>query len=235
MQFAGPIFDLYDVDWRSDAAAGSLSRDWQELSTMVAVLDAARLLWAFFALDDEEHLQNLPELEDALLGVGAGDEERSNLLVLLSLLEEHWHSFSTAERVHAEDTPGYLLPHFEMLLADFTSAARRLPRDAAKTYGPDRLDLPEAMAVFAEPLLQDEQVRNDPDLIEDRIARAQAYWDLANTPSNLYEEELTRIIRSFAGPSDDATVIRAEAERMVKRYRALFSSSDTRGSSSEGV
>lgn len=226
MRFAGPLFDLYDVDWRTDDGISALSRDRQELSTMVAVLDAARLLWAFFALDDEANLEGLPELEDALLGTSAGDEERSNLLVLLSLLEEHWQSFSPEERAQAEDTPGYTLPPFDTLLANFADTVRRLPRGTRKTYGPERLDLPEALAVFAEPLLEDEDVRHNPDLIEERIARAQAYWDLANTPEDLYEEELARIENSFAGPSADPSDIRLEAERMVSRYHELFSTAE---------
>lgn len=222
MRFAGPLFDLYDVEWRSDDRGDALSRDEDELSTMVAVLDTARLLWAFFALDDERGVDAIPELEDALLGRGAGDQERSNLLVLLSLLEEHWQSFTSEERAKAIDTPGYALPAFDVLLAEYEGRRRRLPRRDAAAFGPDDLDLPEALAVFAEPLLQDPAIEDDPDLVEERVERAQAYWDLATTPANQFESQLQRIVDAFATSDDERAAIRREAQIMVERFNRLF-------------
>lgn len=221
MRFAGPLFDLYDVDWRS-IGRPSARRDLDEISTMVAVLDVARLLWAFFALGQDDSIGALPELEDALLGAGAGDEERSNFLVLLSLLEEHWQQFTPEDRARAEDTPGYSLPEFETLLQDFPVRTFKLPTRAKNVFGPSRLDLSEALAIFAEPLLGSADLGSDPDLVEDRVARAQAYWELAMTPPDAYDEELERIIEGFARTSAERETIRAEAERMVQRFYTLF-------------
>ncbi len=221
-QFAGPLFDLYELDWRAlDSAPGARDRD--EIATMVAVLDTARLLWSFFSLDEEKSLQMLPELEDALLGRHARDEERSNVLVLLSLLEEHWHQFSPAARASAEDTPGFTLPSFETLIAEYNDRLRSTIVEDDDRFGPEKLDLPEAIALFAQPLLEEHAAGNDPDVLESRVARAQAYWELANAPAERYEHELTRILDAFAGNASERKAIRAEARRMVIRYRDLFS------------
>lgn len=223
MRFAGPLFDLYDVEWRADDEADALSRDEDEMSTMIAVLDTARLLWTFFSLNDDQGLDVLPDLEDALLGRAAGDEERSNLLVLLSLLEEHWRMFSPTDRAKAEDTPGYTLPNFETLLADYEGRSRPLPRPRTAAFGPEHLDVPEALAIFAEPLVRDPAIQDNPDLVEERVERAQAYWDLATAPDEEYEEQLLRIEDSFATSDQDRRAVREEAERMVARFRKLFS------------
>ncbi|MEX0821592.1 MAG: hypothetical protein WD021_05560 [Rhodothermales bacterium] len=221
MRFAGPLFDLYDVDWRADDRTDALSRDRDELATMVAVLDTARLLWAFMELGDEEHLSLLPKLEDALLGPGAGDEERSNLLVLLSLLEEHWTSFSPDERRAALETPGYALPTFDMLLDEY-QGRQPLPSRHRVTYGPDDLELPEALATFARPLLDDPTIADQPNLVEDRIERAQAYWDLATSDEADFDHQLQRILETFADSEREQASIRKEAHRMVARFHQLF-------------
>lgn len=222
MRFAGPLFDLYEVDWRAGSGTDALSRDEEELSTMLALLDTARLLWAFFSLDDEENLEALPEVEDALVGRTAGDEERSNLLVLLSLLEEHWQSFASDERSIAVDTPGYVLPDFELLLAEYEGRLHRLPARRTARFGPDDLELPEALAVFAKPLLQDPAIEGDPDLLEERVERAQAYWDLATVPKSQFDDQLQHIVETFASNQEEQSAIRDEAQRMVARFKKLF-------------
>jgi len=216
-RFAGPIFDFYDIDWRS---FDPRFRDRDEVATMVAVLDAARLLWAFFSLDDEEGVVHLPELEDAMLGRTAGEEERSNLLLLLSLMEEHWQTFTPEDRRYAEAVPGFALPDFATLLSEFDGTASSDVRDAR--YGPERLSLPEAIALFAEPLLQDVSAEQDPDLVEQRMARAQAYWDLAQAPQEEFESELQRLEIELADDRVPASAIRSEALEMVERYRRFF-------------
>lgn len=220
-RFAGPLFDLYDVDWKSDEPHAA-DRDWAELTTMLAVLDTARLLWSFFTLDDEASLQMLPDLEDALLGRGAGDEERSDVLVLLSLMEGHWQQFTPEERAQAEQTPGYTLPPFELLLDEYEGRSSRDSFGEPVRYGPEGLDLPEALALFAQPLLEDPGVQKDPDGLEERIARAQAYWELAMAPPEEYETELARILQTFANNPEEHDAIRREARIMMQRYRRLF-------------
>lgn len=226
IRFAGPLFDLYDVNWRVNDRKDTLSRDRDELATMVAILDTARLLWAFMELDDREHLNLLPKLEDALLGPRAGDEERSNLLVLLSLLEEHWASFSPEQRREALDTTGYALPTFDMLLDEY-QGRQPLPTRHRATNGPDDLDLPEALATFARPLLDDPAIAEQPDLLENRIERAQAYWDLATSDEAEFDRQLQRILETFADTEREQASIRKEAHRMVARFHKLFPTGQT--------
>lgn len=220
-QFADPLFDLYELDWRNIDGSGE-DRDRDELTTMVAVLDTARLLWSFFSLDEEANIQMLPELEDALVGRQAGDEERSNVLVLLSILEEHWRQFSPTERAYAEDTPGFTLPSFEILIAEYTNRTDSIPTEWKKQFGLEQMDLPDALALFAQPLIDDPGLDENPEVLETRIARAQAYWDLATTPPDDYERELSRIVEEFADNQNQRKAIRVEARRMVARYRELF-------------
>lgn len=223
VRFAGPLFDLYDVEWRAGDGLDALSRDEQELTTMLAVLDTARLLWSFFTLEDDSSLEMLPKLEDAMLGRGAGDEERSNLLVLLSLLEEHRAAFTLEEREHAVDTPGYALPDFGVLLGAFQDRHGRLSHRNPSTFGPNLLELPEALALFAEPLLRDPAVEKNPHLVEERVERAQAYWDLATAPEEEFDERLNHMMDDFASTDAERSFIREEAERMMARYKNLFS------------
>lgn len=220
-RFASPLFDLYDLDWRS-VDPSARSRDQDEIAVMVAVLDTARLLWSFFLLDDQNGLQVLPELEDALLGRGAGDDDRRNVLMLLSLLEEHWQKFSATERAVAEDTPGFTLPSFRTLIDDYTNKLDPASLESRRRFGLEDLEFPEALALFAQPLLDDPALENDPDAFALQIARAQAYWDLAVTPPEKFEANLSKILETFADNPAERVAIQAEARRMVTRYRDLF-------------
>ena len=220
-RFASPLFDLYDLDWRSvNGSADVRHRD--ELSVMVAVLDTARLLWSFFLLEAGSGPQALPELEDALLGKHAGHDDRSNVLVLLRLMGDQWQQFSPAERALAEDTPGFTLPPFMNLIEEYTDDLDSSSIDPPDRFGRGGLELPEALAIFAQPLLEDFDVNEDPDAFDLRIARAQAYWDLAITPATEYEAVLRRILEAFAESPSERITIRAEARRMVTRFQELF-------------
>lgn len=220
-RFAGPLFDLYDLDWRSVHPSGCV-RDRDELAIMVAVLDTARLLWSFFLLEDEVGLQVLPELENALLGHDAGEDDRRDVLMLLSVLEDHWQQFSPSDRALAEDTPGFALPSFRTLIDEYTNrldASHIERRDGSRL---ENLEFPEALALFAQPLLEDPTLENDPDAFAVQIARAQAYWDLATTPDDKYQAALHRILEAFADSPTERMAIQAEAHRMVARYQDLF-------------
>ena len=230
VRFAGPIFDLYDVKWRSDSDVASVRRDRDELATMISVLDTARLLWTFFSLNEEKNIEMLPDLEDVLIGRTADDEERSNLLVLLSLLEEHWQTFSIEQRADAEDTPGYTLPTFESLLEEFRGETRQAPDSISETFGPDRLELPEAIALFAQPLLEGPEIEKNPDKLEEQIARAHAYWELALVSRDRFEVELARVLDSLASSEREREDIRRQATEMIHRFRLLFPDASPRTS-----
>jgi len=220
-RFAGPLFDLYELDWRSVNPSAGV-RDRNELAIMVAVLDTARLLWSFFLLEDETGLQVLPELEDALLGRHAGEDDRRNVLMLLSVLEDHWQQFSPTDRALAEDTPGFSLPSFRTLIDEYTNILDSSQIESRDRFGLENLEFPEALALFAQPLLEDPSLENDPDAFAVQIARAQAYWDLATTPADEYQAALHRILEAFADSPNEKMAIQAEAHRMVARYQDLF-------------
>ena len=221
-QFAEPLFDVYDIDWHEDEGYDARSRNGGEWATIVAVLDTARLIWAYFSLGKEKRDSMLPHFENILLGMDAGEEEHQNLLLLLTIMEKRWLSISPEDRARAMDTPGYVLPTFEALLAHFVGIRDPFPSFSTLSLGVEESNLPEVLARFAEPLLQDPVISRDPEQIEERIERAQAYWELATAPPSEFDERLQQIEKAFALSEDDRVAIREEAQWMVSRFKGLF-------------
>jgi hypothetical protein len=77
----------------------------------------------------------------------------------------------------------------------------------------------EARALFAQPLL--ERV-DDPDTLEATMERADDYWTLAQLQGLERDAYLDEIVEANAIDADEATAIRAEAERMLLRFQTLF-------------
>ena len=88
--------------------------------------------------------------------------------------------------------------------------------------GPDKLDVPEAFALFSRPLLDNEQVNNDPDLLDEAMMRAQVYWDLAHTPHDHFDKHFGIILKELGPTSLTEDTIRKEAIEMVKHFHTLF-------------
>jgi hypothetical protein len=213
--FAEPLFELYDLDLRNLSPAGPLQYDTEELSGLVAVLDTARLFWAFFSQDGEASERHA-QLEDALIGPSPSDDERSDFIELVSIMEEQWHALSPAEREAATEA-GDPMPPFEQLLSEYVSSG---VDDAMAAFSGDDMDLPEAMALFAQPLTDNAVA--DPDAIEDALVRAQAYWDIAHAPEVERPALLEEFKQSVARSKKEGERIENEARMMLERFSDLF-------------
>ena len=89
-------------------------------------------------------------------------------------------------------------------------------------YGPEKLDVPEAFALFARPILDNDALYEDPDSLDDAMSKAQAYWDLAHVPANNLEAQIQIIAAQRSSKHESAAQIEKEALLMIERFHELF-------------
>jgi hypothetical protein len=214
--FADPLFELYDLD---AGAAFELHASPDEADeTTVAVMEAARLLWAFFSLPASERAARRATLTAWLAGPDATPEDEADLDALLDAVESHWSTLTDDDVALAEDVEAETLD-FDGLLAHPAFVPPTGERAGERTFGPDGLSEMEARALFAQPLL--ERVE-DPDALEATMERADDYWTLAQLRGLERDALLDEIVGANAIDADEAAAIRAEAEEMLLRFRTLF-------------
>ncbi len=213
--FAEPLFDLYDLD---PAAAFEVLGGAEADEATAAVLEAARVLWAYFALPPQERATRYASLTEFLLGPEAGPEDEADLDRLLDAAEAHWDALSPEDHALAEAVDAETLG-FDALLAHPAFAHAHAEPPAEQAYGPNRLNELDARALFAQPLLEDAA---DPDALDDALDKADEYWTLARLRGPERDAYLGQIIEVFAVNEAEAAAVRAEAERMTERFRSLF-------------
>lgn len=215
VSFAEPLFDLFDLDLRS-ARCNAEEREAEETATLLSLLDLARLFWAYFLLDESQSESAQQELSHALLGANPSQEDIIALVQLIEMLEDQWLSLPSNG---SPSTTGYALPPFSELLRDYVRTRGSHSQDSEGQGA--RSDLPDVLASFARPLFEAANL-DDPSEIDDALARAQAYWELAQTTGNAYEQRLSRLARRFATSVRSEEEIRQEALAMTRRFRDLF-------------
>ena len=212
--FAEPLFSMYDLD----AADAFRLREGPDAvaDDTVALLETARVLWAFFSLPHSERAHMRQALAAQLVGEDPSEEDWMALDGLLDTVAVHWQALLPEEVEAAQDVEAETLD-FEALLHHPAFRVGTLEDDATHAgFGPDGLSETEARALFAQPLLEAPEVVVDPDAFEAAMERADAYWDLARTggdPAAFAEEHADR------GERD---AVEAEARRMQGRFRELF-------------
>ncbi len=222
--FAEPLFDLYDLD---PAAAFDLFEHPDDADeATVAVLEAARVLWAYLSLPPKARAARHDALAAFLLGPDPEPGDEADLDRLLDAAETHWDALTPDDVALAEGVDAETLG-FDALLAHpaFAHAAEDHTAEGAAehpdepTYGPNRLGEMEARALFAQPLLEDE---TDLDALDAAMERADEYWTLAHLRGPKREAHLDEIVEAFAADEAGAAALRAEAERMAERFGSLF-------------
>jgi hypothetical protein len=214
--FADPLFELYDLD---AGAAFELHASPDEADeTTVAVMEAARLLWAYYSLTERERADRRGALTGFLAGPHATPEDEADLDALLDAVESHWNTLTDEDVELAEDVEAETLG-FDALLEHPAFALPTGDPPSERTFGSDRLSEMEARALFAQPLL--ERV-DDPDALETAMERADDYWTLAQLQGLERDVYLDEIVGANALDADEAAAIRAEAEEMILRFRTLF-------------
>lgn len=216
-QFAEPLFDLYQVDLRSTLSRNRERRDAEELSGLIAVLETARLFWAFFLLNHDERSDRLDALQGRLVGPNLDAEERRSFLELLALMQQKWDEVQV-ELVAPGAATGYRPPPFDRLLAEYRTLGT--PTDTG--YGEDNLEPAEALALFARPLVDKASETGDVEQLEAAMERAGAYWDLAQATPDEYARQLAALKRRLATTPEEERDIEEEAATMAARYAELF-------------
>lgn len=214
--FAQPLFELYDLD-PAEAFALHTDPDSADEAT-VAVLEAARVLWAYFSLDDNDRAERHPALADFLLGPEATAEDTADLGLLIDTMEGHWDALAPEDLdlAAADDHP---VLDFDALLAHPAFLHPEIHPATQRTYGAEGLSEMEARALFAQPLLER---LDDPDDLDAAMERADEYWTLAQLRGVTYDARLDDFVDAFALNADEAVRLRAEAETMKARFQSLF-------------
>ena len=216
--FAEPLFTLYDLD---AADAFRLRTDPDAVADdTVALLETARVLWAFFSMPRSERAHQRQALAAQLVGEEQGEEDWVNLEGLIETAEIHWQAL-LPEEVEAAQRTGHETLDFEALLHH--PAFRVGPEETDAThagFGEGGLSEIEARALFAQPLLDDPETVADPDAFEAALARADDYWALAHTAGGDPDAAAAAFAREHA--DGDEAAVRDEARRMIDRFRELF-------------
>ncbi len=208
VQFADPLFEAYGIDPGRALALRTAAAPDEAPEELVLVLETARLLWHYFALEGDAVLDALPRIEGALLQGDVTDRDRVALHLLLARLEDGWHELE-AERLPSGNC---MPPAFEVLLARYHDL---YPPEAGEA--PD--DDPEALAAFARPLLEAPEVMADPDAFDRHMELAHALFEWVQTGATERPTLLARIARRFP---DFADRLPALADEMLARYHTLF-------------
>ena len=210
--FAEPLFTLYEHD---PAEAFTLRTDPAGADDeTVALMETARVLWAFFSLSASSRAHRRPALIAQLVGGEATSDDLLDLDGVIEAAEVHWQALLPEEIEMAQDT-GHPVLGFDDLVHHPAFRIDADPDPAHAGFGEGELSESEARALFAQPLLEAPEVMLDAEAFDSALERADAYWDAARTGTA--PEAVARKLASGDGAPDVA-----EAERMLGRYAELF-------------
>lgn len=217
--FAEPLFRHFDLD----LADGFALRDRPDDADpeTVAMLEAARLLWAYFGLPTPERAHRRSALAAHLLGAEPTEDDWIEVEAVLDAAEPYWDAMLPEEREEARQ-PGTALLDWDALTAH---PSFRLDPEAdavSRGYGPDGLSELEARALFAQPLLEEAAASGDADALESAMDRAARYWQVAHATPADREDVLADAVEALAVATEEREAIVGEARRMLARYRELF-------------
>ncbi len=217
--FAEPLFALYDLD---AADAFRLRSEPEAVADdTVALLETARVLWAFFSMPPAERAHKRPALAAQLVGEDPSEDDWVSIDGLLETAEIHWQALLPEEVEMAQDVEAETLG-FDALLHHPAFRVGPETDDATTAgFGDDSLSEVEARALFAQPLLESPDVMSDPDAFEDALTRADDYWALARSAPD-DEAAADRFADEHAATAGEKPALRDEALRMLRRYRELF-------------
>lgn len=219
-RLATPLCELYGINLQASLAKPASARSAQELNVLLTVLDTTRLFWAYFSLDREEQDAHAAALKSCLVGASPDAEADASFQELMHLMRDRWSDLPAAMRAHAQDTAPSSLPSFATLLDEHTGSP---PASTGPSgYGPDQLEKPEALALFAQPLIDDPMIHTDPDALERRMALASAYWDLAHAPASQRADRLQALLQRFADSAEERDQLKEQAHAMLDRFADLF-------------
>lgn len=218
--FAEPLFALYDLD---GADAFRLKTEPEAVGDdVVAILETARVLWAFFSMPAAERAHKRQALAAQLVGEDPGEDDWVGLNGLLETAEIHWQALLPEEVEMAQQT-GHPTLDFDGLLHHPAFRVGPEADDATHAgFGADGLSEVEARALFAQPLLESPELAADPDAFEAVLTRADDYWALAQTAGPDAEAAARAFGQEHGASPEEAERLTEEGRRMIARYRELF-------------
>ena len=209
--FAEPLFTLYDLD---PIEAFALRTSPQSVSDeTVALLETARVLWAFFSLSTSDRAHRRQALASQLVGEDPSEEEWLDLDGLIEATEIHWQALLPEEITTAQTTDHPTLD-FDALIHHPAFRVEADPDPSHAGYGTGELSETEARALFAQPLLDDPEVLLDEDAFSDVMRRADVYWHAGRNGLSVAE--------ALDALGTDETPRETEATMMLARYAELF-------------
>ncbi len=214
-QFACPILDHYQLDLDVDFDTEVTPANVDDMTLLLDVLETASMIWDYCALDKKEKSISFDVLMQNLLGHGPDQHEMNQFIHLLGKMESLWETLSANPTTAAFDG---------MPCSDDEDSNARSPdrRNGSSYYGPEKLDIPDAFALFSRPLLENDHIHEDPDLLDEAMMRAQAYWDLAHAPGDQIEQHIDVLISQMGKTSEAHHHIKEEALHMIQRFQTLF-------------
>ena len=210
--FAEPLFTLYELD-PAEAFTLRTSPGTVEDET-VALMETARVLWAFFSLPKASRAHRRQALVEQLVGGEATSDDLLDLDGVIEAAEVHWQALLPEEIDMAQAT-GHPVLGFDDLVHHPAFRVESDPDPAHAGFGEGELSESEARALFAQPLLEAPEVMLDAEAFDSAIERADAYWGAARTGAT--PEAVARALASGDGEPDVD-----EARRMLARYAELF-------------
>ena len=217
--FAEPLFAMYELD---AADAFRLREDPATIpDDAVALMETARVMWAFLSLPPSVRAHKRQALASQLVGEDPSEEDWISLDGLIDTLEIHWQAL-LPEEIDAAQHTGYPTLDFDALLHHPAFRVTDEGHDATTAgFGPDGLTEVEARALFAQPLIEDPEVLIDPDAFDAALGQADLYWSLAQSTTGDPADAAKAFAQQHAGARDRAEVER-EAVQMIERFRELF-------------
>ena len=216
--FAEPLFTMYELD---AAEAFQLRTEPEAVADdTVALLETARVLWAFFSMPPTERAHKRSALAAQLVGDDPQDDDWVGLDGLLDTVEIHWQAL-LPEEIEAAQSTGHDVCDFDSLLHHPAFRVGPEEEDATHAgFGADGLSESEARALFAQPLLEDPEVLVDPDAFEAATERADALWDLAHTGTP--DDDAAATYADSYGSAAERDALMSQARTMLARFRDLF-------------
>ena len=213
-QFACPILNHYQLELEVTPSTDVTPENVEDASLMLDILETASMIWDYCSLAPKKKLDALGSLTQDLLGHSPDRHESEQFMLLLSTMETLWFTLSK-ETQHTD-------PNWSPCEEPDWNASPPIHQNGGSHYGPDHLDIPEAFALFSRPMLDNEAVNSDPDLLEEIMARAEAYWELAHVPSDQVDHQLSRLVSGLNTSLTPHTDLRKEALSMIEHFHQLF-------------
>ncbi len=213
-QFVRPILSHYQIDLEVGFHDEVTVENLEDVTLLLDVFETATIFWEYCALKDAEKPAAFHELQNSLLGPFPSDEDMVQFPILIASIETMWEQLTEGESVANGHT-------FDGV-SDFDISDPALMDNPAGNYGKDKLDIPEAFAIFSRPMLENDAIYEDPETLDDVMTRAQAYWDVAHLPADDREQHIEHICKQFCAPNTSKDQIRKEAHHMIQRFHELF-------------